>query len=135
MGKEEQKWARKNKEGMIYVDLSKEARVKKEQARLKKIFKALSEQELAVCDGLIVQAARLRILLDDAWDDIKIKGDVEMFTQSENAPPYERKRPVAELYNAREKNYQTAVRQLMDRIPQGSKDAAEDIMRFAMKAK
>ena len=117
------------------MNLDKEARVKKEQTRLKKIFRDLSEQELAVCDGLIVQAARLRILLDDAWDDIKTKGDVEMFTQSENTPPYERKRPVAELYNAREKNYQTAVRQLMDRIPQGSKDAAEDIMRFAMKAK
>lgn len=112
--------------------MDKETRVKKEQARLKKIFNDLSEQELAVCDGLIVQASRLRILLDDAWDDIKVKGDVEMFTQSADAPPYERKRPVSDLYNAREKNYQTAVRQLMDRLPQGSKDAAEDIMRFAM---
>lgn len=117
------------------MDLSKEARVKKEYARLKKVFAGLGEDEGAVCEGLMVQAARLRVLLDDAWLDISEKGDVEMFTQSENAPPYERKRPVAELYNAREKNYQTAIRQLLDRMPQGTKDAAEGIMAFALGGK
>ena len=117
------------------MDMSKEARVKREVSRLKKVFAGMGEDEAAVCDGLVVQAARLRVLLDDAWADISEKGDVEMFTQSENAPPYERKRPVAELYNAREKNYQTAIRQLLDRMPQGTKDAAEDILRFALGAK
>jgi len=114
------------------MELTKEARVKKEYARLKKVFEDLGEQERAVCEGLMVQAARLRVLLDDAWIDISEKGDVEMFTQSADAPPYERKRPVAELYNAREKNYQMAIRQLLDRMPQGAKDAAEDIMKFAL---
>ena len=117
------------------MDMSKEARVKREYARLKKVFAGLGKDEATVCEGLMVQAARLRVLLDDAWADISEKGDVEMFTQSENAPPYERKRPVAELYNAREKNYQTAIRQLLDRMPQGTKDAAEDIMKFALGGK
>ena len=117
------------------MDLSKEARVKKEYARLRKIFAGLGEDEAEVCDGLMVQAARLRVLLDDAWADISVNGDVEMFTQSENAPPYERKRPVAELYNTREKNYQTAIRQLLDRMPQGTLDAADDIMKFALGGK
>lgn len=117
------------------MDMSKEARVKREYARLKKVFAGLGKDEAAVCEGLMVQAARLRVLLDDAWADISEKGDVEMFTQSENAPPYERKRPVAELYNAREKNYQSAVKQLLDRLPQGTKDAAEDIMKFALGGK
>lgn len=111
---------------------SKEARVRKEYTRLKRVFDGLSSDEATVCEGLMVQAARLRVLLDDAWLDISEKGDVEMFTQSENTPPYERKRPVAELYNAREKNYQAAIRQLLDRMPQGSRDAAEDIMKFAL---
>lgn len=114
------------------MDLTKDARVKREYARLKKVFAGLGEEEAEVCDGLMVQAARLRVLLDDAWADISEHGDVEMFTQSENAPPYERKRPVAELYNAREKNYQTAIRQLLDRMPQGTADAADDIMKFAL---
>jgi hypothetical protein len=115
--------------------MSKEARMKKEVSRLKKVFAALSDEERAVCDGLIVQAARLRVLLDDAWEDISEKGDVEMFTQSAEAPPYERLRPVAQIYNTRDKNYQTIIRQLLDRLPQGSKDAAEDILRFALGAK
>lgn len=117
------------------MDMTKEARVKKEYTRLKKVFDGLPADEAAVCEGLMVQAARLRVLLDDAWSDISEKGDVEMFTQSENAPPYERKRPVAELYNAREKNYQTAIRQLIDRMPQGTVNAAEDIMSFALGGK
>lgn len=117
------------------MDISKEARVRKEYIRLKKVFDGLPADEGIVCEGLMVQAARLRVLLDDAWVDISEKGDVEMFTQSENAPPYERKRPVAELYNAREKNYQTAIRQLLDRMPQGSMEAADDIMKFALGGK
>jgi hypothetical protein len=39
---------------------------------------------------------------------------------------------VAQIYNTRDKNYQTIIKQLIDRLPQGSKDVAEDIMRFAM---
>ena len=115
--------------------MSKEARMKKEVSRLKKVFAALSDEERAVCDGLIVQAARLRVLLDDAWEDISSRGDVEMFTQSPDAPAYERLRPVAQIYNTRDKNYQTIIRQLLDRLPQGSKDAAEDILRFALGSK
>ncbi len=114
------------------LEMSKEKRVLKEVARLKKVFAGLSDDEGAVCEGLMVQAARLRVLLDDAWADISEKGDVEMFTQSPDAPAYERQRPVAQLYNTRDKNYQTIIRQLIDRIPQGGGNAAEDIMRFAM---
>jgi len=117
------------------LQMDKEARVRKETARLKKVFADLPQQERAVCEGLIVQAARLRVLLDDAWADIAEQGDVEMFTQSAEAPPYERLRPVAQIYNTRDKNYQTIIRQLLDRLPQGSKDAAEDILRFALGAK
>lgn len=114
------------------MDLTRETRVKKENTRLRRVFKDLPSQELVVCEGLIMQAARLRVLLDDAWADIRENGDVEMFTQSADAPPYERKRPVADLYNQRDKNYQSVIRQLTDRLPQGGKDAAEDILRFAM---
>ena len=115
---------------MVGADM--ESRIKKERARLKKVFADLPPEESAVCDGLIVQAARLRVLLDDAWADISVKGDVEMFTQSAEAPPYERLRPVAQLYNTRDKNYQTVIRQLMDRLPDGAKqsDDAEELMKF-----
>ena len=48
------------------MDMSKEARVKREYARLKKVFAGLGKDEATVCEGLMVQAARLRVLLDDS---------------------------------------------------------------------
>lgn len=105
-------------------DATKEARVRREYERLTAIFDGLTPDESAVCQGLMIQAARLRILLDDAWADICEHGDVEMFSQSPDLPSYERLRPVAQIYNTRDKNYQAAIKQLCDRLPDG-KDKAE----------
>lgn len=114
------------------ADLTKDKRVSSEHARLREVFDGLTPDELNVCDGLMIQAARLRILLDDAWRDICDNGDVEMFTQSENTPPYERLRPVAQLYNTRDKNYQTIIKQLCDRLPDGKnkQDAGSAAMKW-----
>lgn len=95
-----------------------EARVKKEKQRLDKIFKSIPDDKKRVAQGLIVQAARIRILLDDAWLDIQEKGDYELFTQSENAPPYERERPIAKLFNSRDAAYQKIIMQLSKLLPE-----------------
>lgn len=119
------------------MDQCREKRVKREYARLKRVFRELPAEESSVCEGLMVQASRLRVMLDDAWADIDEKGDVEIFTQSPDLPGYERLRPVAQLYNTRDKNYQTIIKQLVDRLPQGSKqsDDAEELMKFIRKDK
>lgn len=110
--------------------------VKKEIARLKRIFKDIDPKDKAVADGLIVQAARLRASLDALWEDLCSKGDTEWFSQSEKTEPYERERPAARLFNTRDKNYQTIIKQLMDKLPEGKTvDAGEDIMRFALSGK
>lgn len=90
--------------------------VKKEISRLKKLFKEIPKNKMKVAEGLITQAARLRILLDDNWEDISTNGDYEAFSQGDQSP-YDRKRPVADLYNNRDKSYQTAIRQLIDLLP------------------
>lgn len=95
-----------------------EARVKKEKARLDKIFKSIPEDKKRVAQGLIVQAARMRILLDDAWSDIQEKGDYELFTQSESTPAYERERPIAKLFNSRDAAYQKIIMQLSKLLPE-----------------
>ena len=121
----------KTKKGRQGVDKGKEAaqdrekRVKKELTRLRRVFRDMDPEKMAVCDGLISQAARLRVLLDDAWKDIAERGDVEAFTQSPDLPSYERQRPVAQLYNTRDKNYQTVIKQLLDQLPEGQKQAEE----------
>lgn len=90
--------------------------VKKEINRLNKLFKDIPENKKNVVEGLITQAARLRILLNSNWEDITVNGDYEQFSQGDQEP-YDRKRPVADLYNNRDKAYQTIIRQLVDLLP------------------
>lgn len=104
--------------------------------RLSAIFADIAPDKKSVCEGLIVQAARLRVMLDRAWKDIDANGDTEMFSQSPTTDPYERERPVARLFNTRDKNYQTTIKMLIDMLPAQEKaDAANDIMKFALAGK
>lgn len=115
-------------------ELTKVERIKKEERRLRQTYKTLPKDVLRVVDGLIVQAARLRIMLEDMGQDIDENGDVEMFSQSDKTEPYERERPVARLYNTRDKNYQSIIKQLTDLIPKenGKKDPDDGFEDFVM---
>lgn len=85
--------------------------------RLSKIYKKLQPNQYAVAQGLIVQAARLRVRLNKLWEDIEKNGETEMFSQSEKTEPYERERPAARLFTATDKNYQAIIKQLNDLTP------------------
>ena len=85
---------------------------KSEIERLNKIYQDLPPNQFEVAQGLIVQAARLRVRLDKLWKDIKKNGEVEMFSQSDKTEPYERERPAARLFTATDKNYQAIIKQL-----------------------
>jgi hypothetical protein len=107
--------------------------IDKEIARLSALFEDIAPEKKSVCEGLIVQAARLRVMLDKAWEDIQAKGDTELFSQSPSTEPYERERPVAHLFNARDKAYQTIIKTLVDMLPDGAKPGASDeLMKFAL---
>lgn len=102
-----------------------EKKVKKEIARLKAIYKDLPSATATIVEGLLVEAARLRVSLDMLWLDITLNGDVELFSQSEKTEPYERERPAARIYNSRNKAYQTIIKQLNDLKPEGNKEDDE----------
>lgn len=106
---------------MIYVaskkETTKDERIKKEERRLKRIYKNIDKDNKAIIDGLIQRAAYMRITLEDWELDIVENGVTEMFTQSINTPPYERERPVARLYNTMNANYQKIIKQLSDLVP------------------
>ena len=91
--------------------------VETEIYRLSMIYKDLPPNQYAVAQGLITQAARLRVRLDTLWEDIVEKGETELFTQSERTGPYERERPAARLFTATDKNYQAIIRQLNELTP------------------
>ncbi|MBP3657571.1 MAG: hypothetical protein J6K32_12890 [Clostridia bacterium] len=91
--------------------------MRKECSRLKRIYKGMPPNQYAVVQGLIVQAARLRISLDDLWKDIEEHGRTELFSQSADAEPYQRERPAAKQFALLDKNYQALMKQLTDLCP------------------
>lgn len=96
---------------------AKKARQTREEKRLRESYKDLPADLMRVADGLIRRAAFMRVTLEDYEQDLSEKGYVEMFSQSANAPPYERERPVARLYNTMNANYQKIIKQLADLVP------------------
>ena len=85
--------------------------------RLTEIYKELPPNQLVVVQGLIVQAARMRVRLDYLWEDIQKNGETELFVQSVKTEPYERERPAARLFTATDKNYQAIIKQLNELTP------------------
>lgn len=111
--------------------MKNDKKVKEEIDRLNKIYEDIPENKKELIDGLIEQAARLRVSLALLWEDICKNGDVEQFTQSEKTAPYERERPAARLFNARDKNYQSIIKQLNELLPDTQAiDAGEELMNF-----
>ena len=55
-------------------ELSKDERVKKEMQRLKRIYKDLPRDTKAVVEGLIIEAADLRVRLEDIRADLDANG-------------------------------------------------------------
>lgn len=106
--------------------------VLKEKRRIMKLFADIPEDKRKLLDGLFVQAARLRLRLDDLWNDIQSYGETEMFSQSEKTDPYERERPAARLFTATDKNYQSIMKQLTDALPDGAarNSAAAELAEF-----
>ena len=90
----------------------------KEVDRLTEIYKELPPKQFALAQGLIIQAARLRVRLDKLWAELEEKGETEWFTQSEKTEPYERERPASRTFTATDKSYQSIIKQLNDMIPQ-----------------
>lgn len=96
---------------------SMESRVENERNRLHGLFSDIPEYQLEVAEGLIIQASRLRILLDDNWRDILENGEYEKFSQSKDQKPYDRKRPIVENYDNRDKTYKDIIKQLNEMLP------------------
>lgn len=107
---------------------SMESRVNVEYERLNKLFKDIPKNQLDVAEGLIIQASRLRVLLDDNWRDILENGEYEKFSQSKDQIPYDRKRPIVENYDSRDKTYKDIIKQLNEMLPQTktTKSSARD---------
>ena len=80
------------------------------------ILQILIPKQFALAQGLIAEAARLRVRCNALWEDLQEKGEVELFAQGDQEP-YERERPASRIYTAANKSYQSIIKQLNDMIP------------------
>lgn len=109
---------------------TKEQRIKDEERRLNKIYSDEKDsKKLKVVQGLIQRAAYMRVTLEDYEKDINENGATEKFCQGDQEP-YDRKRPVADLYNTMNTAYQKIMKQLTDLIPEEKKKETDAFMDF-----
>ena len=101
---------------------------KSELNRLRKIYATLPPNKLALAEGLIEEAARLRVRLNYLWNDLQQYGETEEFSQSPNTPPYQRERPASRTYTATDKSYQSIIRQLDDMLPTESTSSGSKLL-------
>ena len=103
-----------------------------EVERLTELYKSLPPKQFALAQGLIIQAARLRVRLDKLWAELEEKGETEWFTQSEKTDPYERERPASRTFTATDKSYQSIIKQLNDMLPAEEESGADELDEFRL---
>lgn len=108
-------------------DPSANRKIKNEIKRLSCNFKNIDEEKRKVVSPLIERAAFMRVSLEMLEDDLQKNGFTEPFSQG-NQEPYDRKRPVAEIYNSMNVSYQKIIKQLTDLLPKddGIKKTKDD---------
>ena len=104
-------------------DITKQMAESDEVARLLRLYEGLPPKQFALAEGLIIQAARLRVRLDKLWLELQEKGETEWFTQSDKTDPYERERPASRTFTATDKSYQSIIKQLNDMLPADTEKA------------
>lgn len=88
-----------------------------EYDRLNKLYIDIPANKRSLVDGLIHQAARLRVQLDDLWEDIKLKGTVEEFQQKNDGVTFNRERPESKIFIQSDKNYLAIIKKLDEMLP------------------
>lgn len=108
------------------------SRQKKEQSRIKKIYKNLPKEKLEIAKKLIERAAYMLVSLEDM--EAKINKDGLVVTMPQGNYEIERAHPLLQPYNAMVKNYNATIKQLNDISPNTETEkAGQALMMFATK--
>lgn len=118
----------------ISEQLEREEKIKKEMNRLKKLFTEFPPTKKKSLDGLISNAAFMKITLEYLKNDILNNGLTELFEQGEQS--FIRERPEAKQYTTFIQRYSQVMKQLIDLLPAGPKKEEEDeLMQFVKRGK
>lgn len=108
------------------------SRQKKEQNRIKKIYKNLPKERLEFAKKLIERAAYMLVSLEDM--EAKISEDGLVVRMPQGSYEIERAHPLLQPYNAMVKNYNATIKQLNEMSPNSDAEkAGQALMMFATK--
>lgn len=105
-----------SKELQELQNVDKDARIKKEIVKLKKMFKDMDKETMNAVSSLIRNAAFMAITLDDLQETINREGAVSEYQNGENQWGT-KKSPEVEIYNTMIKNHMAIIKQLSDLLP------------------
>ena len=88
-----------------------------EYDRLSQLYQRIPENKRSRVEGLLWQAARLRVSLDDLWEDIKKNGNTELFKQANDGVEFPRERPESKIFATRDKSYLAIIKKLDELLP------------------
>ena len=114
----------------LFTPEEKQMQTKKEMQKLKKLFKDLPKDKQRAAEGLIQEAAFMRVTLEETRHIIDQEGIIEHFEQG--AQKFLREHPATKVYNAMINRYTTVCKQLFEMVPdpEAGKQAEDELMAF-----
>lgn len=118
----------------ISEQLEKEDKIKKEINRIKKLYRDFNKDKARVLEGLIKEAAFMKVELEELRNDLLITGLTELFVQGEQC--FNRERPESKLYTSFIQRYSQVMKQLIEMLPAEEKKEEEtNLEKFVQKGK
>lgn len=114
----------------LYSQEEKDRQTKKEMLKLRRLFKNLPKDKMKAADGLIQEAAFMKVTLEETRHVIDQEGILEKFEQG--SQKFLREHPATKVYNTMIQRYTTVCKQLFDMIPDpdAGKQAEDELMAF-----
>lgn len=119
----------------LYDQEEKEKQIKREILKLRRLFKALPKDKIKAVEGLIQEAAFMRVTLEEARYVIDKEGILEFFKQG--SQEFLREHPATKVYSTMINRYASICKQLFEMIPDpdASKQAEDELMAFVKRAR
>jgi len=117
----------------LYTPEEKAKRIKRELTRLRKSFKPLPEDKRRLAEGLMQEAAFMRVTLEETREIIDREGVIELFEQGKQR--FLREHPATKVYASLVNRYSAVVKQLVDLLPdpKQGQDVTDELMEFVKK--
>ena len=102
----------------------KERQIKKEIKRLTELFRDLEENKKAAVEGLIQEAAFMRVTMSELKEDINEKGPIDEMEQGDYS--ILRASPSVTTYNTMIQRYTTVMKEILNLFPKKEAPGIDD---------